>query len=428
MTRVAPPIAPAPRAAPGRRRARRGMQAAAVGMAVLDAASLSAHPHAIDGLKLSETPAPLPAGDAYQTGRGLLAVGDLTGAMAAFREALLAAPQSVDALNGLAVCYDRLGRFDLARSYYDSALAIDPASAIVLNNLGYSLYLQGQFDAAIPILQKAVANGDLAAAANGRRLLTLIAARIADNVAHEGTALAKADSEAPHSRIEVSSNGEQRLVLGGPAPEARLTASLGDAATLVLVAKPWTAADERKLELAAAASAKPAAASLPHVALADAAPVLTLPAAPGVQVAALTGDATAALHAEVQAAPPSPDSQAARTRRRAAAATPAARAKPDAAGVAVTARSAGLAARAVQDADLPPAWLLASRRSDQVAGGASAIHGPLVDGGSVRFDSDDVALNAFAARMRGDAGVAAVVTTEVAVARLEALIARIRAA
>jgi hypothetical protein len=51
---------------------------------------------------------------------------------------------SVRALNGLAASYDRLGRFDLARRYYQQALEISPQSAQTLNNMGYSLVLEAR--------------------------------------------------------------------------------------------------------------------------------------------------------------------------------------------------------------------------------------------------------------------------------------------
>ena len=51
---------------------------------------------------------------------------------------------SLRALNGIAACYDKLGRYHVAMRYYDKALRIDPDSSLTLNNLGYSLLLQGK--------------------------------------------------------------------------------------------------------------------------------------------------------------------------------------------------------------------------------------------------------------------------------------------
>src|SRR5512137_2831181 len=114
---------------------RRALKGAALVVALLEAIAAQAKPET-EALRLNARNTPVPGGDAYETGRGLLAAGDVSGAMAAFREALLEAPQSVDTLNAIAVCYDRLGRYDVSRSYYDAALAIQPGSVLVLNNLG----------------------------------------------------------------------------------------------------------------------------------------------------------------------------------------------------------------------------------------------------------------------------------------------------
>ena len=49
----------------------------------------------------------------------------------------------VRVLNAFGVVYDKLGRFDLSARYYAQALAADPHSAIVLQNLDYSHVLEG---------------------------------------------------------------------------------------------------------------------------------------------------------------------------------------------------------------------------------------------------------------------------------------------
>ena len=68
--------------------------------------------------------------------------GNFALAVNAFRRATRRAPQSVDAYNGLAASYDRLGRFDLARRYYEEAMAISPADPRVIHNYALSLRLQ----------------------------------------------------------------------------------------------------------------------------------------------------------------------------------------------------------------------------------------------------------------------------------------------
>jgi hypothetical protein len=88
--------------------------------------------------------APPPAGDRLQEGKAHFERGNYGLAVAAYRASLRDDSSSVRALNGLAASYDRLGRFDLARRYYQQALEINPQSAQTLNNMGYSLALEAR--------------------------------------------------------------------------------------------------------------------------------------------------------------------------------------------------------------------------------------------------------------------------------------------
>jgi hypothetical protein len=50
----------------------------------------------------------------------------------------------VRVLNAFGVVYDKLGRFDLSTRYYAQASELDPGSAIIANNMAYSLIMQQQ--------------------------------------------------------------------------------------------------------------------------------------------------------------------------------------------------------------------------------------------------------------------------------------------
>ena len=63
-------------------------------------------------------------------------------ALEAFQSELRYNGKSVKALNGIAACYDKLNRYDLAVNYYYQALGVDPESIRTLSNLGYSFLLQ----------------------------------------------------------------------------------------------------------------------------------------------------------------------------------------------------------------------------------------------------------------------------------------------
>lgn len=210
---------------------------------ILDGKAMKAQGSGLpDGTRLITPPAA--PGDPYQRGKALLASDDAVGAVAAFRAALVADPQSVDALNGLGIAFDRLGRYDIARGYYDMALVLAPESPLVLNNLGYSLYLQGQDAAAIPVLQRALAATTPGGPAPARRILALIADRLRSHAVASDAALARAEIATPAARVELAANGEQRLVFASVAPEPELVARLGDAAALTTPARAWTAQDD----------------------------------------------------------------------------------------------------------------------------------------------------------------------------------------
>ena len=73
-----------------------------------------------------------------------------------FRQVLAGDRRSLDALNGLAIGYTRLGRFDVAQAYFERALEIDAFSAPTLNNYGRALIEQGRLRDARPFLQLAL--------------------------------------------------------------------------------------------------------------------------------------------------------------------------------------------------------------------------------------------------------------------------------
>lgn len=455
------------------RRLRRYLvQGTAFVVALVEAVAGQARPVAADGVRLNTRNTPEPAGDAYQTGRSLLAAGDVTGALSAFRQAVLDAPQSVDALNGLAVCYDRLGRYDLSRSYYDAALAVDADSALVLNNLGYSLYLQGRLEAAIPVLQHAMAGADSGVVASSQRVLTLVAARLRENKARDSAAQALAEMRHPQARIELAANNEAQLVFDAPVLDRRLVASLGDDAALVTIADPVKGnaalvrqgADGDTEAGVVFIASQPVAETTIGIGAATAdAPdgprtiYFTAVAAPaGVAPFATVANASpqrakivvTALQPMVRNRRASirplfvPGFTPAFATRIAADHKPSRRRLESLRSVRGPVQPVRLRAgqtRPLGD-DEVPAWLLASRRVEKGSlGGAAVARGPRQDDALAAFDSDDPVLNAFAARMRGTPAATIPAPASVGdldpeaaraavIARLEALLARVRPA
>ena len=62
-----------------------------------------------------------------------------------FRRAAEIGPRDAEAWLGLAASYDRLKRFDLADRAYAQLLHITGPTAVVLNNIGYSYILRGEY-------------------------------------------------------------------------------------------------------------------------------------------------------------------------------------------------------------------------------------------------------------------------------------------
>ena len=89
--------------------------------------------------------------------RGQFALGNVALALESFRKALRDDPASVDALVGLAGCYDAMGRFDVSRGQYEAALAIAPADTRLLGQFAASLQRQGLASEAEAVRQEMAA-------------------------------------------------------------------------------------------------------------------------------------------------------------------------------------------------------------------------------------------------------------------------------
>ena len=183
----------------------------------------------------------------YERGKRLLVAGDVAAGLTVFRQALLDQPDSADILDGVAVCYDRLGRPDLAETYYEAALRIDPKAARLHNNLGYSLLLSGRKDEAVTELLIAAAGDDERAAGAARETLATIRAGGARPMGDDMYPPAEQPYvETVAAKIERTTEGEQRLVIGRDAREAAPAGLEADAA-LIAVSRPWRPDDDLAL-------------------------------------------------------------------------------------------------------------------------------------------------------------------------------------
>jgi Flp pilus assembly protein TadD len=107
-----------------------------------------------DGTKAEEAP-PGSAEDYLERGRAELEGGDLNAAIENLSRAASLDPRLSQAHSLLALAYDRKGLHDRARDSYEHAIDVNEHDPQTLNNLGYSLYLNGNYRAAVDKLKKA---------------------------------------------------------------------------------------------------------------------------------------------------------------------------------------------------------------------------------------------------------------------------------
>lgn len=102
------------------------------------------------------------ARDYLERGRALLEDGRLNEAVAELSRAASLDPKLSQAHSLLAVAYDRKGLRERAEDSYRRAIDVNERDPQALNNLGYSLYLSGNYRAAVDKLKKAarLAPGD----------------------------------------------------------------------------------------------------------------------------------------------------------------------------------------------------------------------------------------------------------------------------
>lgn len=387
-----------------------------MGASLLAPGAAEARRGEIEGLRMKPSESTASASEAQAMGRFLLKAGDPVKALAQFRQALAADPGSIEALNGMAVCYDRLGRYDVSRSFYEAALGLAPDDPMLLNNYGFSLFLQGDLDGAARYLGMAVASGEPDVQAASLSVLAKI-----DVARAKARPVATAPVALPEGpRVVRTSSYEQRLVLGGAKPAPVAVAALGEAAVAVVEVASLSAREEQRiavreagLAVAEARAEAQAAATAEAEALFAAAPD---PAWPEAMRRALALDAIAAPSASAPVAfsgfggePPATSSptlpyvmETRRIQTRERVGRRDLKVALLATGVTVQRK----AERPQTAKQLPPAEPLAPRRN--------------FDAG---FDSDDSRLNSFAARVQGlDDDVTA------KVARLQDLIDRMRSA
>ncbi len=143
-------------------------------VASLAAAGCVAEPGMVEVRPIADPGSKLRPGDGLLAdAKGQFALGNVGLALEGFRKAARERPDSAEALAGMALCYDAMGRYDLAQAKYEAALALAPRDPALLTGLAASLERQGNrqgaaevrneialLAAASAVLDQAVAEAD----------------------------------------------------------------------------------------------------------------------------------------------------------------------------------------------------------------------------------------------------------------------------
>jgi hypothetical protein len=100
---------------------------------------------------IADPAAAIRGNDDLAAARGQLILGNVGLALEAFRKVQRDRPSDPAALAGIGDCYSAMGRFDLAQSSYEAALALEPKSPALLNGLATVLERNGQGTRAIAV-------------------------------------------------------------------------------------------------------------------------------------------------------------------------------------------------------------------------------------------------------------------------------------
>jgi tetratricopeptide (TPR) repeat protein len=167
--------------------------------------------------------------DALARGDLLFSRGEHALALDAYRRAMRQDPADPHALNGVAISYAAMGRHDLARDYFELALARAPGDVRIHRNFARSLMAQGM---------KAEANALLAEIGQGAAPGAARRPTLAQLATGGAGVLASAPAQAAGLELERMSMGEVRLrtlAVSGPRPAlpGRMTSQLNTAIVTV---------------------------------------------------------------------------------------------------------------------------------------------------------------------------------------------------
>jgi len=121
-------------------------------VASLAAAGCASEPGTVEVRPIADPGSKLRPGDGLLAdAKGQFALGNVGLALEGFRKAARENPDSADAVAGMGLCYDAMGRYDLAQAKYEAALALAPRNPKLLAALAGSLDRQGDRDGAAQV-------------------------------------------------------------------------------------------------------------------------------------------------------------------------------------------------------------------------------------------------------------------------------------
>jgi Flp pilus assembly protein TadD len=142
------------------------------GASITADAQAAAPPAAPESLELAY----IPSNEPFRLGLQHFSRGNYGLAERYFRDVVEKDPNNADAWIGLAGSYDNIRRFDLADRAYRMAIRLSGETPQILNNMGYSYILRGQYAVARKYIMKAYARepGDPTIIANVALINSLI--------------------------------------------------------------------------------------------------------------------------------------------------------------------------------------------------------------------------------------------------------------
>ncbi len=160
----------------------------------------------------------------YQLGKYHQERGNLDLALAAYTHSIALDSRQLEARNAIAAIQSKQGKLDEAKAVLLQLIADYPAVAHPYNNLGYVYYLQGNFDAAVTTLQRALAlDTGNERARNNLKMAEAAVQAVATNIVSPPAIQRTAKLEEPAISSTPAPRTPERVIMNSPStPQARM--------------------------------------------------------------------------------------------------------------------------------------------------------------------------------------------------------------